>query len=115
VYGALAAGGILVFDVVEPGQVARGTATRGFTEGEDWVVLVEKEEDGETLTRRITTFRKAGDYYRRSDEVHRQRLYRAPEVAGELRRVGFRVRMMRRYGRYRLPGARAAFVARKPA
>jgi SAM-dependent methyltransferase len=115
VYGALAPGGILVFDVVEPGQVARGTATRGFTEGEDWVVLVEKEEDGETLTRRITTFRKAGEYYRRSDEVHRQRLYRAPEVAGELRRVGFRVRMMRGYGRYRLPGARAAFVARKPA
>jgi SAM-dependent methyltransferase len=115
VYDALAPGGVFVFDVAEPGQVARGTTTRGFSEGEDWVVLVEKEEDRGTLTRRITTFRKAGEHYRRTDEVHRQHLYRAPDVARELRRVGFRVRTIRGYGRYRLPRARAAFIARKPA
>jgi SAM-dependent methyltransferase len=113
-YGALVPGGVFVFDIAEPGQVAPGTITRGFTEGEGWVVLVEKGEDRGTLTRRITTFRKAGGHYRRSDETHRQRLYRAPDVAGELRRVGFRVRTVRAYGRHRLAGARAAFVARKP-
>jgi SAM-dependent methyltransferase len=114
VYGALAPGGVFVFDVAEPGQVAQGTSTRGFTEGKDWVVLVEKEEDRGTLKRRITTFRNVGEHYRRSDEVHRQRLYEAQEVAGELRRVGFRVRTGRGYGRHRLPRAHAAFVARKP-
>jgi len=47
VYDALAPGGVFIFDVAEPGQVPRGAATRGFSEGEDWVVLLEKEEDPE--------------------------------------------------------------------
>ena len=115
VYQALVPGGVFVFDVAGPGQIPRGTKSRGFSEGEDWVVLVEKEEDREraTLTRRITTFRRVGEHYRRDDEVHRQRLYRPSEIAGELRRAGFRVRTMRGYGQYDLPRAHAAFVARK--
>lgn len=117
IYDALAPDGVFVFDVAEPGQIPPGTTTRGFSEGEDWVVLIEKEEDTEwrTLTRRISSFRKVGEHYRRDDEVHRQRLYEASEIAGELRGVGFRVRTMRSYGRYSLPRAHAAFVARKPA
>ena len=115
VYEALVPGGLFVFDVAEPGQVARGVKTRGFTEREDWVVLVEKEEEGSLLKRRITTFRRQGAHYRRTDETHRQRLYRAPYVAGELRRVGFLPRTTRHYGRFRLPRAHAAFIARKPA
>ncbi len=115
IHDALTPGGVFVFDVAEPGQVTRTTPTRTFSDGEDWVVLVEKEEDRETLTRRIVTFRKVGEHYTRSDETHRQRLYRAAQVADKLRRVGFRVRTVRGYGRYRLPKAHAAFVARKPA
>ena len=117
VYEALTPGGVFVFDMAEPGQVTRGATTRGFSEGEDWVVLVEKEEDREraTLTRRITSFRRVGDLYRRADEVHRLRLYTSTDIVGQLRRVGFRVRTMRSYGRYHLPRAHAAFVARKPA
>ena len=114
VYDALSPGGVFVFDVAEPGQTPEETTTMGFTEGEEWVVLVEKEEDRGTLRRRITTFRKEGKHYRRSDEVHRQRLYHAPDVAGELRQAGFRVRTVRSYGRYRLPRTHAAFIARKP-
>jgi SAM-dependent methyltransferase len=41
VYDALAPGGVFVFDVLAPGQVPTGTATRSFREGNDWVVLVE--------------------------------------------------------------------------
>jgi len=117
VYAALVPGGVFIFDLAEPGQVLPGTVTRGFTEGEGWVVLVETEEDAEkaTLTRRIVTFRRITSYYRRDDEVHRLRLHKSTEVAKQLREAGFRVRTMRSYGRYRLPGAHAAFVARKPA
>lgn len=117
VYDALAPGGVFVFDAAEPGQVAPGTVAKSFTEGTDWVVLVEKEEDADQkiLTRRISTFRRTGEYYRRSDEVHRQRLYEPSEIAGELRGVGFEVQTSRSYGRYRLPEAHTAFVARKPA
>jgi len=116
VHEALVPGGVFVFDVAGPGQVPRGSKTRGFSEGEDWVVVLEKEEDAErgTFTRRIISFRKVGEHYRRTDEVHRQRLYRPSEIAGELRRTGFQVRTMRAYGRYDLPRSHAAFVARKP-
>jgi hypothetical protein len=81
------------------------------------VVLVEKEEDRErrSVILRITTFRKVGEYYRRADEAHRLRWSRATDIAMELRRAGFWVRMSRSYGRYRLPRAHAAFIARKPA
>ncbi len=117
VYRALVPGGAFVFDVAGPGQVRPGTKIRGFAEGDDWVLVVEEEEDAErrTLTWRFTSFRKVGEYYRRDDEVHRQRLYKLSEIAGELRRAGFRVRTMRSYGQYELPRAVAVFVARKPA
>jgi SAM-dependent methyltransferase len=116
VYDALTPGGVFIFDIAEPGQLKSGTPAKGFTEGKDWMVLVEKEEDQEraVLTRRITSFRKKGTHYRRSDEVHCQRLFKSTEVAIELRRIGFRVRVSRSYGQYQLPPAHAAFVARKP-
>jgi SAM-dependent methyltransferase len=116
IHSALTPGGVFIFDIAEPGQVVQGTTTRGFTEGEDWVVLVEKEEDREqgTLTRRIITFRQVGELYRRDDEVHRLRLYQAADVAEELHQVGFQVEVMRSYGQYDLPRSHAAIVARKP-
>ena len=116
IYRALAPGGVFVFDIVGPGQVKPGVKTRAFTEGKDWVVLVEKEEDLRRmrLTRRIVTFRKDGERYRRDDELHRQRLFKATDMTSELRRAGFRVRTSRCYGQFQLPPARMAFVARKP-
>ena len=116
VYSALIPGGVFVFDLAGPGQLKPGTTTRDFTEGDDWIVLVEKHEDpGGVLTRRITSFRKVGNNYRRAAEVHRQRLFRFADIAKALRRAGFRVRTKRKYGQYRLPPAHAVFIARKPA
>jgi len=117
VYDALAPGGVFVFDVLGPGQVPPGTTARGFSEGQDWVVLVEKEEDAErgTLTRRIVSFRRVGEHYRRDDELHRVRLYEPSELSDELREVGFRVRTMHGYGSYPLSRGHVAFVARKSA
>jgi SAM-dependent methyltransferase len=116
VYDALLPGGVFVFDVLGPGQVEPGTAARGFRLGEDWAVLSERQEDAElgTLVRRIVSFRKVGEHYRRNDEVHRVRLYPPDELSAELRRVGFRVRKMHAYGGYSLAEGHAAFVARKP-
>ncbi|MCI0489514.1 MAG: class I SAM-dependent methyltransferase [Blastocatellia bacterium] len=116
IYRALVPGGVFIFDIAEPGQVTHGIKMRGFSEGEYWVVVLEKEEDPEraVLTRRITSFRKVGEHYRRSDELHRQRLYKAADVAGQLRKAGFRVRTMRSYGEHPLPKNHAAFIARKP-
>ncbi len=115
IYSALTPGGVFIFDIAEPGQVIEGTTTRGFSEGEDWVVVFEKEEEQElgTLTRRITSFRKVGEHYRRDDEVHRLQLYESTDVARELRQVGFGVQTIRSYGQYYLPRNHAAFIARK--
>jgi len=106
-----------VFDIAEPGETIRETAVKGFFEREAWVVLIERKEEleGETLTRRITSFRQVGEHYRRADEVHRLRLYKSADMVGELRRVGFRVPTMRHYGLYPLPRADAALAARKSA
>jgi SAM-dependent methyltransferase len=116
IYTQLAPGGVFIFDVMEPGELGRATTAKGFSEGDGWMTLVEKHEDRkqQTLTRHITTFRKVGDLYRRADEVHRVRLYDAAAMAAELRRIGFRVRITRRYGDYALSKARVAFIARKP-
>jgi hypothetical protein len=86
-----------------------------FREGEDWVVLVEKEEYAgrRTLTRRIVSLRKLRKRCRRDDEVHRVRLYEPSEISGRLRRAGFQTRMIRAYGRYPLAKGHAAFVVRK--
>lgn len=116
IYGALPGGGVFIFDVVVPGQVPLGEIVKSFTEGQDWIVLVEKQEDLEQqiLTRRIITLRQVGDLYRRTDEVHRQRLFNATVLAEALSKIGFQVETMDRYGQFSLPPARVAFIARKP-
>ncbi|HYQ84101.1 MAG TPA: class I SAM-dependent methyltransferase [Rubrobacter sp.] len=117
VHDALVPGGVFVFDELGPGQVPPGATTKGFSVGEDWAVLSELEEDAErgTMERRIVSFRKAGECYRRDEEVHRVRLYDPGELSAELEQAGFQVRTMRSYGGHRLPERHAAFVARRPA
>ncbi|WP_414572948.1 class I SAM-dependent DNA methyltransferase [Nostoc sp. CCY 9925] len=115
IYNALTPGGVFIFDISQTGQVTPGTTTKGFTEGKDWIVLVEKYEDAEqkTLTRRIITFRKVGEYYRRDDEVHQQRLYETATITNQLQQVGFEVQTSRSYGEYELSPGHAVFIARK--
>jgi SAM-dependent methyltransferase len=116
IYQALVPGGIFIFDLVEPGQVLPETTTKSFNEGQDWIVLVEKEENPESniLTRRIISFRQVGAYYRRDDEIHHLQLYKSTEIAEALNQVGFQVQIQHSYGEYNLRTAHAAFIARKP-
>lgn len=111
IYTALIPGGVFIFDLVEPGQIEPGIGSKSFTEGEDWTVLVEKSEDRD---RQILTFRQVGEFYRRDEEVHHQRLFDRAEIARELERVGFQVQTSRSYGQYTLPKARSAWIAYKP-
>lgn len=113
IFEALTPKGILIFDVAQPGR-CKGLTQR-FLEGEDWTCLVEYRQDAakQRLNRRIVSFRKVGDTYRRHEETHIQQLYSGREVADMLREIGFRVRRMRRYGTYPLSRGVAAFVARK--
>ncbi|MEM7066054.1 MAG: class I SAM-dependent methyltransferase [Cyanobacteria bacterium P01_B01_bin.77] len=114
IYQALIPGGVFIFDIAGPGQVNQNKHQH-FNEGNDWLVLVEKEENSESsiLTRRIITLRQVGEYYRRDDEIHNVRLYSSTTIAHQLRQVGFKIQTMHSYGKYQLPKAHAAFIARK--
>ncbi len=116
VYAALRPGGLFVFDVAEPGQVPPGRPRQGMTSGAGWVIQVDVREDPKArlLTRSMTFWRLAGDYIRRGEEVHRQRLYPKKEVKEALSGAGFEVRTARSYGAVPLPRAHTAFFARKP-
>ena len=115
VHTALRPGGVFVFDVLGPGQVPPGTTSRGWSAGEDWAVLSEKEEDAGRgiMERRIVSFRKVGEHYRRDGELHRVRLYGPEEIEDKLVRAGFEVATMGAYGDYALGENHAAFVARR--
>jgi SAM-dependent methyltransferase len=115
IHRALLPGGLLIFDVAMPGRVPGRGAQRKYVEGADWAVLVEAEEDKQRkrLTRRITTFRKTGDLYRRSHEVHELRLFNRSELLGQLRQIGFRARTLSGYGRLRFVPGYVGFLARK--
>jgi SAM-dependent methyltransferase len=115
IHDALRPGGLLIFDVAEPGRARAAGQRRRQWETPDWTMLVCVEEDKNRreLTRTMTTFRRVGKLYRRDHEVHRLRLYKASEMAARLRRVGFRVRTLRRYGNMPLPQQMVGFVASK--
>jgi SAM-dependent methyltransferase len=108
---ALRPGGLFVFDVATPGRGA-GPPVRWYA-GDGWVVVARVVEDRRrhVLTRAITTFRRTGHAWRRSDEVHRLRLYRPPDVLRALADAGFRARAVGGYGRVRLPRGWVGFVA----
>ena len=116
VYAALVPGGWFLFDSSGPGRVPGGGPLKMHFEGDDWTILVTVDEDKrrQLLTRRITTFRKVGEHYRRDHEIHHLRLYPPVDLVNSLRRVGFRVRTLRRYGPQPLPPGLVAFAARKP-
>ena len=116
IHGALDPNGLLLCDVAEPGRVPGGGPRRLFVEESDWAILVTVEEDRRRriLTRRITSFRRVGEWYRRDQEVHRQRLNPRSEVLCRLREAGFRVRTLRGYGEDVFPPGLAGFLARKP-
>jgi hypothetical protein len=115
IYQSLSPGGVFIFDVIVPGQVPPGEIVKSFTEGQDWIVLVEKQEDPtkQLLTRRIITLRQVGDLYQRSEEVHHQRLFHATTLAEALSQIGFQVEIRDSYGQFSLPPARVALIAHK--
>ena len=112
IYRALLPGGILIFDLLQPHATKK---TQGFKEGEDWLIFYEKEENCQQklLTRRITTFRKQGNYYRRDDETHRACLYEVAEIIDRLSQVGFQVQTQNNYGDFYLSPSHTVFIAQK--
>lgn len=115
IHAALEPGGVLLFDAAGPGRAPGAGASQSHRTGEDWAVLASAEQDraGEILTREITTFRKVGDLYRRSEETHRLRLIPADDLREQLQRLGFEVDTFHSYHNLQLPPGLIGFLARK--
>ena len=114
VFSSLAPQGLLIFDVAGPGR-CRGLHQR-FWEGNDWTCLVEysHEETRQQLRRRIITFRKTGETYRRHEEIHLQQLFDPNVIDTMLRNIGFHVETAAGYGATRFSDGVTGFIARKP-
>ena len=104
IHTALAPGGLLLFDVVEPGR-ERPEPRRRWTEGDGWLVCVEAREEDRLLQRRIVTFRRDRDTWRRTDEHHTQHEFSRDEMLSDLDAAGFDARV--------LDGDYAGFLAAK--
>lgn len=111
VAGALSPGGVFIFDVMVREPAAQ-RHYRMWTSGEAWYVLVEvdAEPDGTLLRRRIVTFRRDAQTWRRSEELHLVRLFDAATLTHELESAGFVVQTGRRYGQARLAPGRLRFT-----
>jgi len=107
----LPAGGMLIFDVIGVGEPSLDGRT--WRSGDDWAVLVETTENQRerTLVRDIEMFRRAGDLYRRSREVHTVRLFDVKRLCDELASLGFLAETSRAYGAQQLPPRRHALFA----
>lgn len=106
---ALAPGGLLLFDIAERGSYPSHDERR--IGGDDWSVIVIKDSDGLHLSRRVLTFRQIDGTTHRDEEVHVLELYEREELLIILHEAGFRVRLRRSYGTYRLPKGHALYVA----
>lgn len=115
VHDALRPGGLFLFDAAGPARERPSVPRIGHWEGPGWALFLRVTQDASCrgLTRRIVTFRRRGAHWRRREELHRLLLYTPSEIAAGLRAAGFRVRILRRWGRLGLPRGVAAFVARK--
>jgi SAM-dependent methyltransferase len=106
---ALGSRGLLVFDFLE--ATAGRTYALKRRQGADWTITLRATADrsGRSLTRRMTLTRTVARRTRRAAETHRIHIYPRGEMAGMLRRGGFRAIFRRSLGGYRLP--RAALIA----
>ncbi|HZY72903.1 MAG TPA: class I SAM-dependent methyltransferase [Edaphobacter sp.] len=106
---ALPRGGMLIFDVIETGELS--LSGRSWGSADDWAVLVETREDPDAraLVRTIETFRRVDGMYRRGRELHRVRLFDTGEILSQLAACGFATETAQAYGALRLAPRRRAF------
>ncbi len=108
---SLLPGGSMVFDVTCNDM----DASAGWSDGDDWFVAYRNSIVAENyLERRITVFVEENNGWRRTDEVHRQKLLDTNEVEALLLECGLRFKRISAMGDVPVLPGRAAYLAKKP-
>jgi aminoglycoside 6'-N-acetyltransferase I len=90
VHGALAPGGLLLFDIAGPGRSGPGGVRRTFRALDGaYLGLEEREVEGREATRDISLFLPRGELFAKVEETHVLRLYTPEAVEARLDRAGF--------------------------
>jgi len=114
VHAALAPGGVFIFDIATLERAPKNGPRIFWREGRDWGLHASTiSASSNELIRSTTIFRKVGRMYRRSQEVHRLRLYRAEAVVRDLEACGFHASVTGSYGQFRIPVGMAVVTAVK--
>ncbi len=110
---ALIPGGFFVVDYGQHGRLPAGMPKHAHWSGKDWTLLVDATVEKDLLTRRVTTFRRVGEGFRRRVETHRLRLFDDRQITTLLERAGFAdVRTVRNIGDLRFSSGHSAAIAR---
>lgn len=98
-HAALRPGGMLIFDLAEPGrEPPPERPRRDWRAADDWTLCMEAWEDDERMTRDITIFRRDAEAWRRAHERHEVVLHPRERVLADLEAAGFEARTLRGYG-----------------
>lgn len=115
VYDSLEKNGTFIFDILEENQVGKNKTEKTFVERDNWVVLIEKRENKikKELERRIVTFHKNKNGYKKQEEIHKVNLYKTDKLIRILINIGFSVKCYKGYGNFFLGNNKSVIVCRK--
>ena len=115
IYNSLEKDGMFMIDFLEENQIKGNKTIKTFVEGKHWVVLTEKKENKskKELERRIITFYKNKNGYKRNEEVHKIKLFRTVKIIRILQNIGFDTKFYRSYGNYKLRKNQTVIVSKK--
>ena len=114
VHQSLEGGGIFLFDIATPDRIMKAPPKQ-FFQTQNWTTLVENihSETPLMMTRKISSFVRAGEYYERVDETHHLRLINPDTLAHRMTTLGFEFEMFECYGPTPLPAGCIGFCAYK--
>lgn len=113
---AVRPGGLLAIDLMtERFCEARDRTPLHAQVRDDWAIVTRFSRPGPwRFDRDITTFRRVGDAWRRSDELHRNVTFEADAAVEVLRDCGFDVRVRSAFGDETLPDGLVVLVGARP-
>ncbi|MBI4898292.1 MAG: class I SAM-dependent methyltransferase [Actinobacteria bacterium] len=115
-FEALVPGGMLLFDVAQPGRGLPRAEHTVWT-GDGWRVSSETIEAParRRLSRRIVSHRETSDGERRTEEIHELELYDPEELHSALCHAGFSVKALATYaGEYHFSAGHGGYLAMRP-